>query len=217
MGWYYEFILITGAILIIPFLSAPSGLKKNINIRTPAFITNWLNPRNYVWLAGIRRYWFITGLLYISSFIFLYNPFISIGFIFVITICVVPSFYLIFEPLIFIECQNISSDLFLFWKVVNHFTLYMLFLSPFLLIYIFIHTDHYLLILGNILIALFLFIWLNYFKYYVYRHISNTPMSYKYLSMIGALLVPLFFPFLFIIMLMKWKKFSTNIGYYIND
>lgn len=217
MGWYHEIVLLACAVSIIPLLSEVFRFENNINNKTTFFLTKWLNPLNYVWLAGIRTYLFITGLFYISSLLFISNPFISIIFTFGITIFIMPSFYFTFEPLIFIECQNISSGTFLFRNVLKQFALYMLFLSPFLLIYLSLHIHHYLLVVGNIVIALFLLIWLNYFKYYVYNHIKITPMSYKYLSTIVVFLFPFAFPFLFIFMILKWKRFSINIDYYIHD
>jgi len=215
MGWYYDLILMIGAILTIPFLAVSFGLKTDINERIAVFSTRWLNPRNYVWLAGFRRYWLLIGVLYISSFLFLYQPVVSVILIFILTIFVVPSFYLAFEPLIFIEGQNVSPATFLFRKVFSQFGCYIIFLSPFIFGYLSINLHYYFLIIIDSIIALFLLIWLNFFKYYVYKHRAIPPLSYKYLSLIGILLFPILVPFLFIIL--KWDKFRTNIDYYIND
>ena len=132
MGWYYDFILMIGAVLTIPFLPVSFGIKSDINKRIAAFFTTWLNPRNYVWLAGFRRYWLMIGVLYISSFLFLYQPVVSVILIFILTLFVIPSFYLVFEPLIFIEGQNMSPATFLFRKIFSQFGCYILLLSPFL-------------------------------------------------------------------------------------
>lgn len=216
MGWHYDFILMIGVILTIPFLPVSFSLKSNINERIAVVFTRWLNPRNYVWLAGFRRYWLIMGGLYISSFILLNRPVVSIVLILTLTVIGVPSFYLVFEPLIFIERQKVSPATFLFRKVIRQFGCYMLFLSPFLLGYLSINLQYYFWIITDLTIALLSIIWLNFFKYYVYKHRATPPLSYKYLSLIGILLIPLF-PFLFIMMVLKWDKFRTNIDYYIYD
>lgn len=181
---------------------------------TTIYITFWIDEKNYEWLSGIRKYWFGLVILYLIATILVPFNYFSIIFICAIIVLVIPSFYTYFEPLIFLESQQLSTGKFLFRKISDHFILSLILISPFCIIYIFFHFTQYIFLVITVLISLFVITWLNYFKYYAYKHIEKTPIFYKYIVTSGAFLILPFLPLFLIVMISKWKRLKSNIEFY---
>lgn len=185
------------------------------NLRnTTIYITLWIDEKYYEWLSGIRKYWVGILIMYIIATVLVYFNYLSIIFIWGIIVLIIPSFYTYFEPLIFLESQQLSAGTFLFRKISGHFFLSLVLIAPFSMIYYFFHSTQYIFLAITVLISLIVITWLNYFKYYAYKHIKETPIFYKYIVTSGAFLILPFLPFFLIVMINKWKRLKSNIEFY---
>lgn len=189
--------------------------NKYFNLKNTAIHRSfWIDEKYFEWLSGIRKYWIGIVIFYLIATLLVPFNYLSIIFIWGIIVLIIPSFYTYFEPIIFLEAQQLSAGTFLFRKISGHFIHSLVLIAPFSIIYFFIHPSQFIFLIITVLISLIVITWLNYFKYYAYKHIENTPIYYKYIVTSGAFLILPFLPFFLIVMIHKWKKLKSNIEYY---
>lgn len=213
-GQYLLFITTIVLIFVLPVYDRHtffySKLWDNVSIR----VTKYISPNNFEWLSGIRSYWIVYILVYISEFIFYKYKFYSIVVIILISIIIYPNFYKKNEINMYNKYFFRTPFLFILHKIIKHYKLSILFSFPVIFINYFIHLD-LLIVFLSFLIQLAIIIWLVCFKYYNYFHSGNTSLSYQYISSTGTLFSALFFPLFFFVI--YWKKLKNKLSFYIND
>lgn len=170
---------------------------------------------NFEWRSGMRKsQWLIASmyLLCIGLGFKFYGSFIILGLI----IFMFYSFYLEFEPANVLILSELSPKAFILNKLLVHFKILMIFISPILVFYFVKYPEYlqfYLPLLAMYLLNYLVFI-LNKYKSYIPNGYNNSNFGIVIMQFLG-MFYPYLFPISLILAIVFYKKSIKNLSKYL--
>ena len=178
------------------------------------FISKYIAAGNFEWISGIRKNFPVLGLLVLIALILSPVKLFGVVALFLLN-AVFLSFYNYFEPLLMLNPENLTAEIFLRKKIAFLIRMLLFINIPLLTINVIFNSEVIWFDLGFMLAFLLLGACTIYIKYANYK--PNTPLrlSIDYLILIGSVLLIYLIPLSIFIYFSNKKKAIANLSNYI--
>ncbi len=200
--------------MLLFFLSLISYTPARLKSTAP--LNRFIPDNNFEWKAGFRKYQIWIVVLYAASLALLYYPYASL-FVLWFLFMIISEFYNHGESFEILRANEIPVKKFLLQKIKNHCKLYLLFISPVIILSTLIHPETWWVVC---FFVLFTFIIMCYFivsKYSLYeagKSVTGNEIM-KALVLISIAL-PFFLPVPLLLTIRNFIKAGKNLNVYLN-
>lgn len=188
---YANSIFYALALFIFPFLIAPVNFTLQPG-KIKAIHLNFIPPKSFEWKSGIRKNLFILVILYLIILI-LSAHYIALVAGVIIQGLIVTTFYYECEPPFILLAGKRSAGKFLTNKIKESLTIFLVYISPFLVLSMIFHLHYIIFIFTAVIVAFILISFAIALKYALYVPGANLKNNAIIISFIT---VCFFFPFL---------------------
>lgn len=209
IGVYWKYLF-----LVHLFVSLLSLINFRVRSFKFLFISKYISPANFEWISGIRRNFPALSLLILIALILSPVKLFGVVVLFLLN-SVFLGFYNYCEPLLMLNPENLTAEIFL-WKKVSFLTRMLLLINiPLLAINGIFNPEVIWFNLGFIFAFLLFAASTVYIKYANYK--PNTPLrlSIDYLILTGSAVLIYLIPLSIFIYFSNKKKAILNLSYYL--
>lgn len=175
----------------------------------------FLPQEAFEWRAGIRKYGILLFTLYGCGYAFVWLPYLSFAFLWLMT-CITGEFFCQAEPLQILCVKELPARQFLSWKIKTYIRLYLLAIAPVCGLYTVFHPADWILSLVFLLLGSLNIILMILSKYAAY--VPNTKIRAGQVGIGFSLLgiaLPFLAPITLFLLLKKYPVASRNLTSYL--